>query len=276
MSNLVQVYNSHPYEPLVPVQSQPNQMVFKFNSPQHYLSYVESLHKNFKRASSNNSSDSGSLGFTQSKDLKNAYDVIREVEFNPSDVVTLESKVSQLKSPTEYSDEGYEIEIPEYLAGGDRIWVKNKHVTKPTRIIDDILIIDAVYSSMKDAERSRQIGLSILESIYNRRVVPRKVVIGFAANAVRGYSNPTHFTSVDVSFRDLHGIAKLLHPSAFRRIWFRIAEQYPDLSSGYGQPLMGSDAHTKKGYISVEHMHNIFDDKIAFDKEISKFIGERK
>lgn len=275
MSKLVELYNTHPYEPLVPAESKKEQMVYKFNSPQHFISFIENLDANFKSASSQVSSKTGSTSFTGSKDMKDAYELIRGTEFKAEDVSSLESKVSHLKKQTEFADEGDDLEVPEYLAGSDRVWLRGKNRTRPTRMIDDILIIDAVYTAARDAEISRQIGVAILQAIYRRKVVPRKMIIGFAANEVRygKGGKELHLATVDVAFSDLNGIAKILHPSTFRRLWFRLAEQYPDLSGGYGSTLRRS---TEKGYISIDRMHSVFDDKVAFDKEIAKFIGEVK
>lgn len=276
MSKLVTVYKENPYLPLVPIASLDKEMVFKFNSPQHYFSYVEKLDENFKRGSEHTASDKDEYDFSLSVNLKDAFRVLREVKFEHDQAHKIEGKLSQLKKNTEYSDDGYELEIPEYLAGSDKIWLSNKNKKRPTRIIDDVLLIDGTYSARYGAENSRKIGLGILNSIYNRNLIPRKLVIAFCGkNICRNKPIPKgeYLTTVDVSFNDLNGIAKMLHPSAFRRLWFRIAEQYPDLEYGYGTPRHGDDGMTIKGYIGMNTLQDIFNDKNRFEAEIDKFIG---
>lgn len=281
MSKLVEIYNSHPYEPLVPTKSQDKQMVFKFNSPQHYLSYVENLQNNFPvGAKDSNASSTGDESFTLSKNMNDAYEVIRGTEFEPNDATSLESKVSQLKKGTEYSDDGYELEIAEHLAGSDRVWLRDRRKVQPTRLVDDILIIDAAYSAGRSAEKARKVGVAILESIYRRKVIPRKMVVAFAAVDMKRDGKPDknseYLTAIDVSFSDLHGIAKMLHPSSFRRLWFRIVEQYPDLSFGHGRCRSGTEAKTTKGYVCMDKLYNIFGDNAAFEAEMDVFLGVKK
>lgn len=281
---LLELYKRSPYEPLVPERADENQRIFKFNSPQHYISWVGGLHEKFQRGNmGNDSSETSDQNFTLSRDLPHAYEVIRETKFTPEDNSVLESKISEIKKGTRYSDEGYELEIPEYLAGSDRIWLQPKHRKTPTRIVDDVLIIDAAYSCGQDAERSRRIGMGILEAIYRRKVIPRKMVVAFAATHLKSSDNSdknTEFlTAIDVSFQDLNGIAKMLHPSAFRRLWFRVVEIYPDLTMGYGHCRQGSEARTQKGYISIDQLHRLWMDNTPtskqpqFEKEIDTFLG---
>lgn len=155
------------------------------------------------------------------------------------------------------------------------MWLQDKRRKTLTRIIDDTLIIDATYSAGRDAERSQRIGMAILEAIYRRRVIPRKMVVGFGAESVKTQPRKSgeYLTAIDVSFSDLNGVAKILHPSAFRRLWFRLIEQYPDVDSGYGRPRSGSDGKTIKGYISVDRIYSLFDDKERFEQEIDTFLG---
>lgn len=271
---LLELYKKAPYEPLVPKSSNPEQDVFKFNSPQHFVSYVQELNEKFQRGTGYDSSESGSSSFTLSEDMADAYNVIRETKFNPNENSLLESKISEIKKGTIYSDTGYEIDIPEYLSGSERVWIDSKSKKTPTRIIDDVLMIDVAYSSMRDAETSKQIGMAILESIYRHKVIPRNLSAVFATkNLKSGGGSSRYLTTIDVPFNDLNGIAKMLHPSSFRRLWFRLVEQYPGLTSGYGNCRDGSSAYTQKGYISIDKLHSIWSNKEQFEKEIEVFLG---
>lgn len=269
---LLDLYQKHPYEPLVPQRINTDQMVYKFNSPQHFLSYVQELHAigSPSHQESSRLLDNFTVGFTLSKSLGHAYEVIRETKFDPTKTDSIQTAISLLKVGTFFSDEGHELEIPEFLAGGDKVWLKQKSNRKRTRLIEETLLIDTVYNSGRDAETARQIGMEILTSIYRRRVIPRKMVLVFGNEAIRSRNNNGHLCSVDVSFSDLNGIAKMLHPSAFRRVYFRLIETYPDLAMGYGRPVKGA---TTKGYISIDTIYNNWQDKKYFEGEIDKFLG---
>lgn len=276
--SLVDTYNTHPYEPLVPKDFDIEQKVFKFNSPQHFISYVQGVQKNLERprGSYHNVSEStGRREWFMSDSLDHAYEVLREAKFTPEDNSVLERKIAELKRGTQFAEDGYELDIPEHLAGSERVWLQDKRRKTLTRIIDDTLIIDTTYSAGRSAQRSQRIGMAILEAIYRRRVIPRKMVVGFGAESVKTQPKKSgeYLTAIDVSFSDLNGVAKILHPSAFRRLWFRLIEQYPDVDSGYGRTRRGSDAKTVKGYISVDRIYELFDDKERFEQEIDTFLG---
>lgn len=228
------LYKKSPYESLEPESVNTDQMFFKFKSPTHLLSWVRGLNGLPRTNTSMKSSETGNYVFTLSKSLDDAYDVISETKFDPNQTDMLEARISELKRGSLYSDEGHELEMPEFLAGSDKVWLKTKVNRKPTRIIDDILIIDSGYNAGCDSDTMKQMGIEILTSIYRRRVIPRKVVIMFVTNSVRQTGGKQFTCSVDVNFMDLNGIAKMLHPSMFRRIVFRLLEIYPDLTSGYG------------------------------------------
>lgn len=270
--SLLKLYAEHPYEPLEPKASNPDQMVFKFNSPQHFISWIESLDKNFQRGADQNSSETESSSFTQSANLADAFEKVRETKFESSDTDQLQAKIAELKKGTMFSDEGYEIDVPEYLSGSDRVWIKPRFKKTPTRLIDDTLLIEATYNCSRGAETARKMGMAFLSGIYRRRVIPRKIVLAYAGKGIRNRTEGQHLVTVDVSFQDLNGIAKILHPSAFRRLWFRIAEIYPDLSYGYGQPPRFS---TTKGSTTFEMLYDIYAEgnTAGFEREIDKFLG---
>ncbi len=269
--SLLKLYAEHPYEPLVPTSSNPDQMVFKFNSPTHFISWVESLDNSFKRGSEQRSSETESSGFTQSLNLADAFEKVRSTKFESDDTDQLQARIAEIKKGTMFSDEGYEIDVPEFLSGSDRTWIKPRHKKTPTRVIDDVLLIEATYNGSRDAEVAKKMGMALLSGIYRRRVVPRKIVLAYAGLNVRS-TGGQHLTTIDVSFQDLHGIAKILHPSAFRRLWFRIAEIYPNLSYGYGRPPSFS---TTKGSMTFETLYSIYQSGTpdGFEKEIDRFLG---
>jgi len=269
---LLELYQKAPYEPLVPSKSNPKQDVFKFNSPQHFISWVKHLDENFKRGSSYDSSETGDYNFCLSRNLEDAYEVIRETRFSPSDNIILDRRISEIKKRSYFSDDGYEIAVPEYIAMSDRVWLTTENRETPTRIINDTLFIDAGYNSSKDAEICKKIGVKILEYVYRRRVIPRKMTIFFAPEGLRNETKKESLLTVDVSFTDLNGIAKMLHPSAFRRLWFRVAEQYSDLSYGYGRTP--NNQTTSKHTITISTLYELNDEE--FENEIDKFLGLTK
>lgn len=246
-------------------------MVFKFNSPRHFLSWVEGLHALGRSGSSTKAeSESGDTNFSLSTSLEDGFSVIRQTKFDPHQTDLLQAKIAELKRRTMFSDEGHELEVPEYLAGSDKVWLKENTKRIPTRIIDTTLIINASYNANCRAEVTRKIGMAILTAIYRRNVIPRKLVVGFATNNARSGSKEPCFVAIDVSFNDLNGIAQILHPSSFRRMLFRIMEIYPDITYGYGAALAGA---TEKGYISIANIYGRWSDEKYFEEEIDKFLG---
>ncbi len=247
------LYNKTPYEPLIPFESNPQKLNYKFNSITHLLSYVDHLDKTFKRGASMDSSESGDEGFSLSRNLAHAYEIIRETKFSHDDTDILQSKIRNLKRSSKFADEGYEIDVGEHLAGSDKVWLENTKRRSVTRIIDDIMFIEAVYSSHREAQTAKDLGIDVLKEIYSRGVIPRKLVVIFANSQSAGGRDVFYF--VDVDFRDLNGIAKCLHPSTFRRVIFRLLEIYPDLDWGYGRPFFHPN---QKHYISIEKTYDFY------------------
>lgn len=254
------LYNKTPYEPLIPNSSNDKQFNFKFNSITHLISWVQHLDATFKRGSSMDSSESGDFNFTLSNNLKNAYEVIRETKFDTEDTDILQSKIRNLKRSSKFADEGYEIDVAEHVAGSDKIWLENTKRRSVTRIIDDVVFIESVYSAMRDAQTAKNLGIDLLKEIYSRGIIPRKLVIVFANdNSVDG--KPV-FMFVDVDFRDLNGIAKCLHPSTFRRLIFRVLEIFPNLQWGYGHPFFSPN---EKHFFSIQ---KTYDEYVGNESEV--------
>ena len=145
-------YVGAPYEPLVPAASDPEKMVYKFNSPQHFISWVRGL-DNFPRASSQRDSDTHSFNFALSDSLEHAFKVIGEYQFAPKDQKNIEARVSEIKKGTMHAEDGFELDIAQHLSGSDRVWLAPRHKKTPTRIINDVLIIDGAYNAYLDAGR---------------------------------------------------------------------------------------------------------------------------
>lgn len=272
MEELKSKYNSCQYEPLTPTKSDPEQFVFKFNSVTHFISWIEHLEKNFSRGSKYDSSESGSESFTLSRSLKHSYDVIREVKFDPKRQDNLKSLIRTIKRSTRFSEEGHELAIGEFLAGSDRYWLTEQDRRTVSRVINEPLFIDSCYNASVDSESMKNMALTLLEGIYRRRVVPRKMIVSFLNNSIDG--RQAQYIFIDVSFSDLNGIAKVLHPSMFRRLVFRLYEIYPRLSSGYGEVRTGME--TERGLISLDHAYMRVwrrGSEELFQPEIDKFLG---
>ena len=262
------LYNKTPYDPLIPDVSDPTKLVYKFNSVTHLISWIQHLDKTFKRGRVDaTDSQDGSYGFTLSNNLEDAYQRIRETVFDTSDTDILQSKIRNLKHSSKFAEEGYEIEIPEHIAGGDKVWLENTKRRSVTKIIDDPIFIESVYTAYKDAQTCKHIGIDVLKEIYSRGVIPRKMIILFANERSAGSKDV--FVFVDVDFRDLNGIAKALHPSTFRRVIFRLLEIFPDLARGYGHPFSSKN---EKGYFSIEQSYSRYSGSDNPKDEIRKEI----
>jgi len=263
--DLEEIYKTKIYEPLEPTESNQKQFVYKFNSVTHFISYVESLDKNFRRGTFMDSSDKEEEGFSKSRSLKHAYQVIRETSFSTDDTAKMQAFIREIKKQTRYDEEGDELVVPEYLANSDKQWIRSNPVKKPAKIIEDMLFIDVVCSCARDAGKMNRIALNILMGIYKRNVIPRKIVIALVSK--RAVDSTDVVTFIDVNFSDLNGIAKCMHPSAFRRLHFRLEEIFSRLNGGYGSP---SREATTKGYINLDH---VYEKESMLEQEIDTFLG---
>lgn len=263
---LKDIYCSLPHEPLIPTKQDNQQYHRKFNSITHFVSYTEHLNDNFKRGSSSDSSESEGYSFTSSDSMKDAYERIRSSKFDANDTNRMQALIREVKKQTRFEAEGDELAVPEYIAGSDKYWVKSNPQKKPAKIIEDFIFIDVVASAWKNAQVMQRTALDILIGIYKRNIIPRKIVITLWSNKAVGSQDVITF--IDVNFSDLHGIAKAMHPSTFRRLHFRMEEIFPGLNWGYGKP---SQKETSKGYISVDYCYG--GSESALDLQIDTLLG---
>jgi len=269
MSKFKDLYLKTEYEELIPKESNKDKFEYKFNSISHFVRWVELLDKNFQRGSTEKDSDGNPADFCMSENLADAYKVVMGTGFDLQETEKLESFISKIKKNSRFSDDGYELEVPEFLAGSDKYWIEAEDKKTKSRLVDDYLFIDGVYSAFRKAEVAKQTGFNILNEIYRRSVVPRKVVACFPLKRAIDRGDITIF--IDVDFNDLNGLAKVLHPSTFRRLCFRVVEICPDVTWGYGTPYMGD---TEKGYISIHTAYNLAGKPLEI--EIDKFLGTTK
>lgn len=263
-------YDSCRYEDLVPDKSDSTKSVWKFNSPQHFLSYVQVLHEKFPRGSSSTSSEESGSSFSLSDSLAHAYEVIRGTQFDASQSGNLQALIRNIKRSTRYSEDGHELEVGEYLAGSEKYWLTETSRRSVSRIIDDPLFVVADYNAGYSSESAKKAGLSLFVGMYSRRVVPRRLIVCFGSANTRNGGNPGVQIFIDVSFNDLNGIAKVLHPAMFRRVVFRMLEIYPDLRSGYGS---ADTPYTEKGLISIQR---VMDSTHKLDSYLEQFLGVTK
>lgn len=236
--------------------------VYKFRSMSHFIGWTEELAK-FPRETSKDSSDNDDVGFTLAYSLENAFKVVRDTTFDTKNTTRLQGLIRKLKNSTAFREEGYEIEVPEYLAGSTNHWVDNKSRRSASKVINDTLFIDGTYHSGMDAETMKKKGVDLLLKIYEMGVIPRKMVVVYSGKGWNNDMDDTYHFLIDVSFSDLNGIAKAVHPSTFRRLTFRLEEMYSGLTGGYGRNL---DLHTSQGYFSMQRGS-------ASDDEVKKFLG---
>lgn len=256
----------------MPERSDHTKSVWKFNSVQHFISYVQEIEK-FPRGSSSTSSEDRGSSFSLSDSLQHAYTVIRGTQFDPAQSGNLQALIRNVKRSTRYSEDGHELEVGEYIAGSDKYWLTETNRRSVSRIIDDPLFLVADYNASYGAEKAKKTGLSLLVGMYTRRVIPRKLVVCFGSENTRtgndGYGKAMQIF-IDVSFSDLNGVAKVLHPSLFRRLTFRMMEIYPDLRSGYGS---ADEPYTEKGVIAIQRM---MDNTSRLESDLNTFLGVMK
>lgn len=244
------LYLETPYEPLIPLSSNKDQFTFKFNSITHFVGWVEHLYDKFGRGSNMTTSDDRGSGFAGSYDWSSGIEAIRTTAFDDMAKARLQKLISKIKKKTKFSNEGYEIEVPEFIAGSQNHWISDTPTEKRSKIIDKTFFLGTSYNAGTDCEAAKRAGIELVSEIYRLGVVPRKMVCNFSSFDSTSRKNEFN-VFIDVSFADLDGIAKTLHPSVFRRLIFRMYEIYPDLNGGYGK---SREFKTKEGVTSVKEM----------------------
>lgn len=271
MTEIETIYRGAGYEPLEPEEANSYKYTYKFNSLTHYLAYVKALDKNFARKSRMRNSEEGEFSFSLSRSLEDAYQVIANAKFSAETLKTLESSIKKIRKESSFSDDGFELEIPEYLAGSERPWLKGKSTNKKTKVIDDMLFIQANYNWHINADVVVKMGQSLITKIYQKGVIPRKLVVFYATKSIDNAKGVCRIF-IDVSFSDLNGLVQTLHPATFRRLGFRIKENYPSLSSGYGS---ADNQYTTKGIFGFETTYGVCNTSTGEipDGYIDNFLG---
>ena len=241
---------------------------FKFKSVVHLISWIESLEKRFERNSTSDSSNKGDYDFSLSSSLQDAFRVVRSTTFSSKKQKTAKKLLHQLKKSTSFSEEGFEIDVPEFIAGSEKHWLKDSNKKTRSRIINDHLFVEGSYNCNYEATTILESGFFLLTSLYSKGVIPRKLTLVFTSKGSYESSSSSNCIFVDLNFQDINGIAKALHPSTFRRILFRLKESFSDLSFGYGS---STDKATKKGYLPISTL-STYSDK-GKEREIDFFLG---
>lgn len=272
--NLLKEYSKTQYEPLIPETKKGNKSYqYKFNSMTHFLGWSEELAKMDRVHPDKSSSDNDESQFSLSKSLNDAFDIIRKTKFDPAGLDRLSSFINKLKVRSYFHEEGYELEISEYIAGSRNHWLTNRTNNKPSRIIDDVLFIGADYQAGSDPMNMMKLGLELIASIYTKGVIPRKLVIVYTCTGWNNDTTKNLNMFIDVNFNDLNGIAKALHPSTFRRLTFRIEESYKNMSWGYGGCITD---YTSKGYFSFIREGDHLGDEKHLDEQVDVLLGIEK
>lgn len=257
---ILDAYQMNPYEGLTPEKADGGkQSIYKFNSINHFLGWSEELAK-MPRSSSKDTSDDDDSDFSLSNSLEDAFEVIRDVKFDDKDTDKLKTLIRKMKRGTVFRDEGFELDVPEYVAGSQNIWLDEKERRSASKIINEPIFIDGCYSGGNSAEQMKKLGLDILTSIYEKGVIPRKLIVSFSVKNWDSNNKKDMYMFIDVEFSDLNGIAKSLHPSTFRRLWFRLAERYEGLAWGYGRC---NNEAIDKGYISLQSYGGADKEKVS-------------
>lgn len=246
------LYSKTKYEPLEPETHVGNEGgTYKFKSINHFLGWSEGLAQ-MPRGSSHSSSNDRDYDFSLSNDLEHAFEVIRKTTFDKEGADKLSALIRKIKKESIFRDEGYELEVAEYVSGSQNYWIDAKKKTTVSKIIDDPIFISASYNARTSPEHIKNVALELLLGIYEQKVIPRKVIINFSSHNVRGGEKGGRSdVFIDVDFSDLNGIAKTLHPSTFRRLIFRVEESYEDLKGNYGH---SDNGEVDKGYVSLENI----------------------
>ncbi len=266
------LYKETPFEPLEPSDDGKNVGTFKFNSVIHFASWIESLDKNFKRNASYKSSQTENSSFCLSRDLEDGFKVVREAKFDPSDIKRMEEMIRKIKKTTRYAEEGNELDVPEYVGGSDNYWIKDDSKLTVSNIIDDHIFVEAGYNENTDAKDALKAGVNLIEGIYSRRIIPRKMTVTITVQDIRSEEPNLITVMIDVNFRDVNGLAKALHPSLFRRLIFRLLETYPGLGLGYGRHY--KEYQEGKGKIEIKSL--IGESEDTRKKKIDEFLGIKK
>lgn len=239
ISNIQNRYTQVDYDPPVVEVSEGEQPLFqntyKFRSPYHFFKYVEDLHTNYERRANNNASDTNNSDFCLTTSLQDAFEKLPKITFTKDENASTVANIKKLIGSSRITEEGYEVSIPDYLSGSEHHFIQHTSRRTQTNVHTQPFFILCTYNAMSDAETMKENGLRLLNTLYNNNILVTKPIACFATqNAYEGQTQDS-VIFVDLDYRNPDQIAQILHPSSFRRLTFRLEEQHPNLSLGYGQ-----------------------------------------
>lgn len=211
---------------------------YKFESPSHFIAVIEEVQKSGIRNTQKNSSEENGEDFSGSRSMNHAIEMFRTEKFDSVFARNASILVNQMRQRAKITDEGEEISVPEYLAKADHfIQYTGKNYKRPV-IMDIPLFIQCTYSAGESHKEMLDVGKNLLTAMYQMKIRCPKIVFMFVSenwNDIPGNSETEkHAVFIDCNFTDFNSFSKMLLPSTFRRLWFRLAEMHSGVPWGYG------------------------------------------
>jgi hypothetical protein len=170
--------------------------------------------------------------------------------------------VNKIRQRSGYHDEGDEIVVQEYLAGSKKHFLQHGNERKKQIGVNlkIPLIIHTCYNCSESAIEMEIIAKNIVNIIYQNKIRFTKLI--FYMGSKRTYGNNDSHIFIEANYTDFNAVARLIHPSAFRRLSFRLKEMHKNLEWGYGS------SHSEKS--SIEQGIFLPDFKGLTEKEIEE------
>ncbi len=225
---------------------------FKFESPFHFVSFIEEIDRKGIKESRLDHSETNGEDFCASKNLKHAFEIFRTAKYDPKEGKKTSLLVNKLRHKSGYFDEGDEISIPEFLAGSEKHYLQFGERKTKLRgyTFRDPLVIRASYNAGTDANAMLVNSQVLIDCIYRNKFRFPKFIFSFGADETYGDQRMESF--VDVNYTDFNSVVRLIHPSTFRRLTFRLREMHKDLQDGYGSSRNREGSSIRDGLVLSE------------------------
>tara|TARA_R110000850_G_scaffold100331_5_gene207598 strand:+ start:743 stop:1660 length:918 start_codon:yes stop_codon:yes gene_type:complete len=232
-----------------------------------------------KDKTDHNSSRDDEFGFSQSKSLEHAIELMIDGDKSMmKEIVALaEGKLTEVIK--KYADkeigisrgvEGNYFDVDLVLQGEPESFYKSKDEQVPDKFLH--LDINAGYSSSVNAETVKNNIVNIIVAISLLESIGHRISIDCWWTSTNERSNkPTIFLKYKLKSKlqalNIQSLVSVMHPSFFRRIMFRFYELFGTAESGYGVPFQHVVRNSdKKNILSIENKRSV-EGVIEFIKE---------
>lgn len=213
---------------------------FKYSEFIRYVKYLTPINRE-----SSDDRDSSTKKFTETSSLKEALDLAENGWQAGIDQLSEELE-KQINSgfDTELSVSGAFVNVGEFMSGNPECMVVYSEEVAPLKP-ELTICINLTYSGSVKGSKAVEYAKQCLKYINEMNIKYSIKVIGYFMSKQR---NKTIDDIVEIQLKDfnenlaLNTLAFALHPSFFRRLWFRHLESKEYWSSSYGYPYIEQQA----------------------------------